>query len=263
MQRQSLGAGVVLALVAASCGATPAPALECPETPAPAAVVVPPAVAAAPPATPAPTPPPATPAVAPPSGSGEEEEEPRVPRPVSRVGECNVGWLPAGMVTDLAPEQTARLASLMLAWMRDAPGIAPTIDWQRGIVHATSADYTVDEGPHPTAAAAQSSLACGQHAVWLAHHARELLRQHADEQDGGITCQENVCCFQALMEYDRGGVLVFRARPRDGWALGAVAVVDDGDSLEEDAAAANRRFIAGRLARHARGRCRGEPAATE
>jgi len=182
------------------------------------------------------------------------------PRALVDAGECDTSWLPPGLATDVRDDEARELLELVQSWVEGRYG--PAIDHERGIAFAKSEDDLGADPPYPSFVLRDASRACGRNAVWLREHARSLLETHASpEFGGGVQCSENVCCYDALGEYDSGGTLVFARAGEEGgrWTLRAVAVLANNGTLGNEWVDGERAWVTAALARNARGRCAGEP----
>ncbi len=181
--------------------------------------------------------------------------------PNVRVAACSVDWLPPGVVRDVPTEQTDELAVLVREWLAPRPRVAPRIDLQGGIVFAKSADDSGADPPHPRSTAATGEHVCGLHAVWLRAHLRSTFALAASHDADAVRCHQNVCCVPG-MEYVSDRAIVFRRVESEGapafWVIDSAYEVAEA-SLRDDVVTANRRDVAGRLARHAESTCAGEP----
>ncbi len=180
--------------------------------------------------------------------------------PQVTVGACDVGWLPEGTVVDVSPEETESLAEAMRQWLDEGAVRELLVDTRRGIVFAKSEDDLGADPPYPTRTQAQSTLACGVSAGWLTDSIRSDFARAASPDFGGVTCQDNVCCYPG-MEYASRGILVARREtvadtPR--WILDAYLQVAEA-ALGEEHVTRNREHVARALERERRLRCRGEP----
>jgi hypothetical protein len=74
-----------------------------------------------------------------------------------------------------------------------------------------------------------------------------------------VRCSDNVCCYDAPMEYTSSGTYVFARTDEGRWVLRAMVEVADNGTLGEEWVAEERAWVTSALRRHARGRCSGEP----
>jgi hypothetical protein len=185
------------------------------------------------------------------------EEDP--PEILVAAGECDTSWLPQGLPTDVSDAEAAELVSIVEGWMgrRSAPGLDVAV----GVAFAKSEDDVGSDPPYPSFLGRDAERACGRNALWLREYARTLIQVHASPDMGdGVTCTENVCCYEALGEYDSSGTFVFLPGGDDEpWSLRAVAFVADNGTLGEEWVEAERAWVTAALARGMRGRCAGEP----
>ncbi len=197
----------------------------------------------------------------------EPEQEPdqpieEPPGPLVNVGECELDWLPPGIVEDVPAEATEQLVEIVRAWIADPTISPPAIDSRQGILHAKSEDDLGADPPYPTHTQPGSGRACSSESIWLRDHLRAELARQASEDYGGVTCQKNVCCFSG-MEYQSDGVVVFRQMPaaegNPPWVLRASYEVAEA-VIGEEYIRANRAYVARELTRLLRGSCPREPA---
>lgn len=181
--------------------------------------------------------------------------------PLVTNGQCEIAWLPKGLVTDLPDAQAKSLIEAVGAWAKPRSVRNLMIDSQRGIAYAKSEDDLGGEPPFPRHTDAQGGLACGLQSLWMADSIHDAMTLHAQPSYGGIRCEDNVCCFDG-MEFVSGGILVARrVTPPDGeprWVIDAYAEVAQA-ALGAQTVQANRAFVAGALARYRAQTCAGEP----
>ncbi len=158
-----------------------------------------------------------------------------------------------------SPPDSAEVRALVQDWLAERPSRVPAVVYRRGVVYVQSEEDRGDDPPYPSSAAAESERACGSHAQWLRAAVRERLRWRAAA--GMVRCDGAVCCYDG-MEYAPSGYVVFNPAAHDGgtvWALDAVVEIYEA-ALGEEEVTANRKYVAGALARLDRTRCVGEPA---
>ncbi len=203
--------------------------------------------------TPAPAAVPAT-SEAVPQPSAETSDD--SPPPSAVTGTC--GALLAGVKTDLNDADAAELVELVTGWMRSQD--RPRIDARLGVLFAKSEDDLGGEPPYPSFVRESATRACGLSALWLVDHVAQDFRLHGNPQDSGIRCDENVCCFPAMMEYDSSGTATFRKTSDGAWVIESyVEMADNGTIGLEHVQQAQARVRAA-AARASRQRCAGEPA---
>ena len=176
------------------------------------------------------------------------------------VGSCDVGWLPADIVTDVPAQETESLAETMRAWLAEGAMREVFVDRQRGVAFAKSEDDLGADPPYPTHTQAQSELVCGVSSRWLTDHVRARFSLSASPDMGGVTCEKNVCCTPG-MEFVSNAILVARRttvndEPR--WTLDAYVEIAQA-ALGEEYVERNRRYVSRELTRHRRRTCPGEP----
>ena len=210
-----------------------------------------------------------TPAVPPPAAPCQRdgrpperiEEAPESTEGQVRAGECETDWLPEGTVVDLSDAEANELIEAMARWLGGDVSAQPRIDLERGVVFAKSEDDEGRDPPYPSTSSEASMLACGLTARWLRDHVRSVFALAAQPDMGGVTCDENVCCFQG-MEFVSDRAIVLR-RVTEGaapaWVLVSAHEVAEA-ALGEPYATSNRRYVARELTRRAGERCPGEPA---
>lgn len=174
-------------------------------------------------------------------------------------GTCRADAVPAAMRETLTDEEAELLAARVQGWMDsdyNPFGIAP----RQGIAFAKSEDDIGSDPPHPTALLEQGVLACGVEARWLAAYVgAQLLMHGGPDGNGPITCDGNVCCYPALMEYDSAGGVVFARVGEGHWRLRAAYEAADNGTLGEDFVDAAYRTVHGHLTRLQNQTCRREP----
>ncbi len=171
---------------------------------------------------------------------------------------CGVSVLPADVVIDLDEDAEQALREQLRIWIsgEGMPGLDPS----RGTLFAKSEDDAGRSPPHPTWVGRNAERACGTHQKWLRAHALRLLARHAPAELGSdLRCSENVCCYDAPMEYSSSGTFVFA--PADGghWTLRAVVEIADNRTMGDEWVDAERAWVTEQLAGQVRGRCAGEP----
>jgi len=173
-------------------------------------------------------------------------------------GACNLEAIPTELLLDLSDAEARALTAFVGQWLAGAS--APQIAWRKGIAFAKSEDDTGADPPYPTAVNAQSLLACGLAQRWLRSHL-ELELAERGRGDGGIACQQNVCCWLPRMEFDSGGAVVFGrpAEPTGAWVVRAAVEVADNGALMRETVAANRAKVRRGLAGLLRQTCDDEP----
>jgi hypothetical protein len=192
------------------------------------------------------------------SGAGPPEQgSDRTPSLAIHAGDCDVGWLPDGMLEDLPFEQSQDLVDAMRQWVGRPSIRGLRIDWSRGIMFAKSEDDLGSDPPYPNHTRAQGQLACGVVADWLADHIQEAFARAADFTE--ITCHDNVCCFSG-MEFVSRGILVARtdaSAPSHPWIIEAYVEVAEA-TLVPEVVAAHRKYVREALQRRPQS-CPDEP----
>lgn len=206
-----------------------------------------------------------TPAVPPPAAPCPRDELPPIEDASGmelrvRAGECETDWLPEGTVVDLSDAEAQALIEAMARWLAGDVSARPRIDVERGVAYAKSADDEGRDPPYPSTSGEASMLACGLSARWLRDHVQRVFAFAAHPDIGGVTCDENVCCFEG-MEFVSDRAIVLRRVTEgesEGWVLVSAHEVAEA-ALGEPYATANRRYVASELTRRAGERCAGEP----
>ena len=177
-----------------------------------------------------------------------------VPQLSVRAGSCKLGELPPSLVMSVDAAATGKLVENVERWLEDdGPRFGLTVD--RGIAFAKSEDPIGYDGPVLDRDKAHSGHVCGLRADWLMAHVRTLLVQHGDTRFGdGIRCDDNVCCYDALGEYDSAGMVIFEPAT-DGWHLRAFAQVADNGAIMESYVEKNYAQVRRALLPHAKARC--------
>lgn len=171
-------------------------------------------------------------------------------------GTCNLAGIPAFLQTKLSVEEQEDLRVEVERWLRDVGNL-----WvvpRAGVLFAKSADDSGADPPHPTFVKAQSQHACGIEARWLADATRVSMNQHA-AYGAPIICQDNVCCYAALGEYDSAGGLVLSRTAPHSWQIRAVYEVADNGTLLEDRIAADYELVRQQLRKFEGRECKNEP----
>jgi hypothetical protein len=183
----------------------------------------------------------------------EDEAEPSV-----SAGACDTSALPPGLAVDLSDDEANALLEEMRTWV-EGEGI-PGLDYGNGTLFAKSEDDTGMDPPHPSWIGRNAERACGMHQVWLRARAMDMLALHASPDMGSeVRCSDNVCCYDAPMEYSSSGTYVFARTDEGRWVLRAMVEVADNGTLGAEWIAEERAWVTSALRRHARGRCSGEP----
>ena len=150
-------------------------------------------------------------------------DEPADPA-MATAGDVDDAWLPSGYVRKLSPEDATDLVTFVDSGLR-GDGLAPAIEYRKGVVFAESEEDRGDDGPLPRSAP-EGERVCGTRAVWMRQALEKTLANNP------LTCSQNICWYGG-MEYAPSGYLVFRkyATTEDeaAWALDAwIQVYDAG-----------------------------------
>lgn len=188
----------------------------------------------------------------------ERPEGPAEPsaRLTVRAGACETDWLPEGTVVDLPDAEAQALIEAMARWLEGDASAQPRIDLERGVAFAKSEDDEGRDPPYPSTSAAASVLVCGLSARWLRDHVQRVFALAAQPEMGGVTCDENVCCFEGMEFVSDRAIVLRRVTEGEaaGWVLVSAHEVAEA-ALGEPRVTANRRYVAGELARRAAERC--------